>query len=107
MGLIRGVPLTWSARLRRRVALAMAFAVLFAGFAQAAHYHKDDLAQRADTHLQCLLCAYSAGSATPPAPLHAPPIAFSYRSLLIALSIVSWAEQLNAASYEARGPPSV
>jgi hypothetical protein len=107
LGLIRGVPLIWSARLRRRVALAMAFAVLLAGFAQAAHFHKDDLGQRIDTHLQCLLCAYSAGSATPPALTRPGPIAVEYRSVLIGLNVVSWTEQLNAASYEARGPPSV
>jgi hypothetical protein len=89
------------------VALAMAFAVLFAGFAQAAHFHKDDLGQRIDAHSQCLWCAYSAGAATPPALTRPAPIAFEYRSLLIGLNVVSWADQLNAASYEARGPPRV
>ena len=52
-------------RLRRRIALVMAVAVLFAGIAQAGHFHKLEVGTHNDVHLQCLLCMYSAGSAGP------------------------------------------
>ncbi|HEX4025857.1 MAG TPA: hypothetical protein VHX52_14315 [Steroidobacteraceae bacterium] len=92
-------------RLRQRIALAMAVAILFAGIAQAAHYHKDELVHPGSTDVHCLLCLYAAGTAGPPAiaslvpdggprqrdyrPPHSIPCPFGIR----------------VASYDARGPP--
>ena len=94
-----------SPRPRRRIVIALVLAILLAGFAQAAHFHKDELAGRttqADIH--CLLCLYAAGSAGPPAigirapapaPRYARPIVVSITSILRAAP----------AAYDARGPP--
>ena len=92
-------------RWRRRITLFLAFAVLFAGFAQAAHYHKDDLG-RGSTHVHCLLCLFAASSATPSqsAPAIAPrvPRFCSYRCSIADAGPLS----AGAALYDARGPPA-
>jgi hypothetical protein len=75
------------ARLRRRIALAMAVVVLIAGIAQAGHFHKLELGQHNDVHLQCLLCMHSA-----------------HRWLALP-GLVSIAADAAIASYDARGPP--
>lgn len=95
-----------TARLRRRFALFMAVAVLIGGIAQAAHYHKVELAQRGDVHLQCLLCMASAGSAGPP---DAPRLVQSAVICVVCSAPLPTPrpESLNAASYDARGPPQV
>ena len=92
-------------RWRRRIVLFLAFAVLFAGFAQAAHYHEGDLAQNS-THVHCLLCLFATSSATPPPSARAmPPPAprfCSYRCSVADAGPLS----SDAALYDARGPPA-
>ncbi len=84
----------------------MAVAILFAGIAQAAHYHKDELT-RGTTDVHCLLCLFAAGSAGPPAIVQlvraAAPRYFSYRFP----SSIPCPQSNYAASYDARGPPVV
>lgn len=99
------MPRTLSARPRRRIALLLVLAIVFAGFAQAAHFHQDELAghkSQADTH--CLLCLFAAGTAGPPtivarvatpAPRYARAVFFSQRPR----------HRAAAAPYEARAPP--
>ena len=96
----------FSARLRRRITLVLAVAVLFAGLAQAAHFHRDELAgheSQADTH--CLLCLFAAGTAGPPAPMVrvSGPVSRFGRPLLICVGAVFHSDP---ASYDARGPPT-
>jgi hypothetical protein len=97
---------TLSPRPRRRIVLALVLAVLLAGFAQAAHFHKDELyghESQADTH--CLLCLYAAGSAGPPAPIARvalPAPRYGRRVVVLQVAIVG----ADAAPYEARGPPT-
>ncbi|MFI4894915.1 MAG: hypothetical protein ACHP9W_01175 [Steroidobacterales bacterium] len=93
-----------STQLRRRMALLMAVAVLFAGIAQAGHFHKFEARQHSDAHLQCLLCLYSASSAGAPAVVRLVVGAVAYRSYLLPAS-ASIAYEVAVASYEARGPP--
>lgn len=95
----------FSARLRRRLTLALALAVLFAGFAQAAHFHKDELAgHESQTDIHCLLCLFAAGSATPPvaAALKAAPVPTFHGVQRVAMLPP---RSRVTASYDARGPP--
>lgn len=95
------------ARWRRRIALAMAFAVLFAGFAQASHYHRDEGGSHGDVHLQCLLCLHSAGNGAAPTLL---PRVLPNTSIvrICALAQASTCPAgIDPLFYEARGPPLV
>lgn len=93
-------------RIRRRLALVLAVAILFAGVAQAAHFHKDELGQFGGADLHCLLCQYAGGTAAPPAPLSVPPALPPYRGYRPPHSI-SCPEGILVAAYDARGPPAV
>jgi len=93
-----------SARLRRRIAMVMAVAVLIAGIAQAGHFHKLELGQHSDVHLQCLLCLYSAGTAGPPEVARLVQGAVTHRAY-VAPAIASLPQDTAIASYDARGPP--
>jgi len=92
-------------RWRQAIFVLVAFAVLFAGFAQAAHYHKGDLA-RGSTNVHCLLCLFATGSATPPSMARAMPPPSprfcSYRCSVTDAGPLS----SEAALYDARGPPA-
>jgi hypothetical protein len=93
-------------RTRRRIALAMVAALLIAGVAQAAHFHKSEFAQHNDVHLQCLLCLYSSGTAGPPSVprlVVSAPIYLAYRLP----RSVACPQSADAACYDARGPPVV
>jgi len=94
------------ARARRHIALLLAFAVLFAGIAQAAHYHKDELAGgHSQTDVHCLLCLYAASTAGPPAPApQAVPAAPRYCGYRLPACLGRLTLH-TAASYDARGPP--
>lgn len=98
--------LHFTTRLRRRLTLALSLAVLFAGFAQAAHFHKDELAgHESQVDIHCLLCLFAAGSATPPAVTSvaaAPAGEFRSQQWVILLPT----RKFEAASYYARGPPA-
>jgi hypothetical protein len=93
-------------RTRRRIAFILALAVLFAGIAQAAHYHKDELAGgHSQNDVACLLCLYAASTAGPPATGRILPPAIprycGYRT-----DGGPGHLSLHApASYDARGPP--
>ena len=92
-------------RVRRRVALGMAIAILLAGVAQAAHYHKDEQGNFGGADPHCLLCQYAGGTAAPPVPLTvpaAPPLCRDYRPP----HSIPCPEGYLAASYDARGPPA-
>jgi len=91
---------------RRLYSLLATLALLFAGFAQAAHFHKNDTARTADTHLQCLLCLHADRSAGPP------PLPQVGAPALTASTLVCACETANPGriaprSYDARGPPRV
>jgi len=99
--------LPWSRpRPLRRIALAMAVAILFAGIAQAAHFHKDELAGGgADVH--CLLCLFAASTAGPPAIAQpARPVAARYCNYRFPSSSARPPSHYPV-PYEARGPPLV
>lgn len=95
------------ARPRRGIILALVAAILLAGIAQAAHFHKDELAgheSQADIH--CLLCQFAAGTAGPPAlaaVLTAPHRALGILVVLAPLPLT----QADAIPYDARGPPTL
>jgi hypothetical protein len=81
----------------------VAFAIMLAGIAQAAHYHKTELA-RGTTDVHCLLCQFAGANALPPAIVQALPAAprsCSYRFPLTSFCPPNH----HPAPYEARGPP--
>lgn len=87
----------------RRITLVVMLAIVLAGIAQAAHYHKSE-PTRGTTDVHCLLCLYAGGAAGPPAITHAVPGAVRYSSYRFpAASILPLTHQL--VPYEARGPP--
>lgn len=92
---------------RRRIVLALVLAIVFAGFAQAAHFHKDELAgHESQTDIHCLLCLYAAGSAGPPAAtarVAAPLPRYARAVLVCQLPSV----RRDASAYQARAPPAV
>ena len=97
---------------RRLFSLLATLALLFAGFAQAAHIHKDhpghigNPARSADTHLQCLLCLHADRSAGPPQlPQVATPALTA--STLICTSDAPNPDRFTPRCYDARGPPLV
>jgi hypothetical protein len=89
--------------LQRSVALAIVFAVVLGGIAHAAHFHKEDFGQHSEVHLDCSLCTFMAGGAAlPDMPAFGPAVA----SFLYLSSFARPAPRgIEAASYEARGPP--
>lgn len=92
-------------RWRRRIILFLAFAVMFAGFAQAAHYHKGDPGRRS-TYVHCVLCLFAAGGATPPSGARAmPPRALCFCSDRCSVNDAGPLSS-EAALYDARGPPA-
>jgi hypothetical protein len=90
---------------RRWFSLLATLALVFAGFAQAAHIHKDH-PRSADTHLQCLLCLHADRSAGPPQlPRMATPALTA--STLICSSDAPNPDRFTPRCYDARGPPLV
>jgi hypothetical protein len=97
---------------RRLFSLLATLALLFAGFAQAAHVHqaahvnKGDTARTADTHLQCLLCLHVDRSAGPPElPQVGTPALTA--STLVHTSEAPNLHRFTPRCYDARGPPLV
>ena len=75
----------------------MTVAIILAGIAQAAHYHKDE-ARYGSTDVHCLLCLYASGTAGPPALQHVPdvkPSCLDYRPP----HSIPCPESIDAASY--------
>jgi hypothetical protein len=93
-------------QVRRRIAWAMAAAILFAGIAQAAHFHKDELIRPGSTDVHCLLCLYAGGSATPPAVVPLVPRVGPRLRDYRAPDCLACPESADTASYDARGPPA-
>ena len=91
---------------RRAVSFLAAFALMWAGFAHAAHVHRVDSARGVDTHLQCLLCLHIDRGAGPPELPHVsePLLAGGARVLA---PTASPASQQQPRRYDARGPPRV
>jgi hypothetical protein len=90
--------------LRRLVALVAVFAVFGGGLAQAAHFHKNEGARGAETHLQCLLCAHADRWAGPPElPKHIG--ASLVISTVIAPLTAAQPSRPPAGYYDIRGPP--
>ena len=92
------------ARPRQCIALALVAAILLAGIAQAAHYHKDEQGDFGGKDVRCQLCQYAGGTAALPV---VPTVAAAlppYREYQSPHSIPS-PECLFPASYDARGPP--
>ncbi len=92
--------------LRRSVALLAAVALLLAGFAQAAHYHKDQPARGVQTHLQCLLCLHADRWAGPPVPALARTPGLAASTLVAPLS-TAHPDRTHVVLYDARGPPRI
>jgi hypothetical protein len=92
--------------LRRLIALIAVFAVFGGGLAQAAHFHKNEGARGAETHLQCLLCVHADRWAGPPdLPQQiGPTLAIS--ALILPLTAAAPAAA-HAEFYDARGPPLI
>ena len=91
---------------RRLCSLLATLALLFAGFAEAAHVHKNDTARSADTHLQCLLCLHADRSAGPPSlPQVGTPALTA--CALVGASETADPGRIAARCYDARGPPRV
>jgi len=91
--------------LRRLIALVAVFALFGGGLAQAAHFHKNEGARGAETHLQCLLCVHADRWAGPPVlPQHTGPTL----ALLTLIAPLAAAEpsRPRAAFYDIRGPPA-
>jgi hypothetical protein len=91
---------------RRTVSILAALALMWAGFALAAHVHRVDSARGVDTHPQCLLCLHIDRGAAPP---ELPRIS---EALLAGGSRVlpptaSTDSQQQPRPYDARGPPRV
>ncbi len=92
-------------RARRHIVLVVAAAILFAGIAQAAHFHKAELAGgNGDVH--CLLCLYAASSAAPPAPAQLIPATALPLQEARCPADQPCPRSHAPASYDARGPPS-
>lgn len=90
-------------RSRRHIAWVVAVAILLAGIAQAAHYHKTELA-RGTTDVHCLLCLFAGASAGPPAIAQALQGALRYCPYRFPLTGVCPSNH-QPAPYQARGPP--
>lgn len=90
--------------LRQSLALLATVALLIAGMAQAAHFHKDDSNRGVDTHLQCLLCLHVDRWAGPPQLPQAVARSLTFIALLVvfATGIVFCRVPRH---YEPRGPP--
>ena len=92
--------------LRRLIALIAVFAVFGGGLAQAAHFHKNESARGADTHLQCLLCVHADRWAGPPQlPQQAGPT-LAISTVIAPLTAAQPSRPL-AGFYDARGPPLI
>ena len=83
----------------------MATAVLLAGIAQAAHYHKDGQGEFGGQDVHCLLCQYAGGTAAPPVVPTLPPALPPFRDYQLPFS-VPCPKRLFPAHYDARGPPT-
>jgi hypothetical protein len=91
-------------QLRRLVALVAVFAVFGGGLAQAAHFHKNEGARGAETHLQCLLCAHADRWAGPPElPKHIG-ASLAISTVITPLTAVE-PSRPPAGFYDIRGPP--
>ena len=92
--------------LRRLIALIAVFALFGGGLAQAAHFHKNESARGAETHLQCLLCVHADRWAGPPElPTHIAPTLAA--STLITPLTAAQPGRPRAGFYDIRGPPLV
>jgi hypothetical protein len=91
--------------LRRLVALVAVCAVFVGGLAQAAHFHKNESARGADTHLQCLLCAHADRWAGPPELPHQCGPTLALLSLVVPPT-ASQPSRTRAGFYDIRGPPA-
>jgi len=96
----------WQKRVRRRIAFAMFIAILLASVVQAAHYHKDKQGNYSGNDPDCQLCQYAGGTAALPVLPAVPPAPRPYRDYHPPHSIPR-PEGIVAASYDARGPPTV
>jgi hypothetical protein len=91
-------------QLRRLVALVAVLAVFGGGLAQAAHFHKNESARGAETHLHCLLCAHADRWAGPPElPKHIG-ASLAISSVITPLTTVE-PSRPPAGFYDIRGPP--
>ena len=82
----------------------MAVAILIAGIAQAAHYHKAELA-RGSTDVHCLLCLFAAGSAGPPVHVQPVPVTAARSWPYHFPASITRPQSRCGACYDARGPP--
>jgi len=92
--------------MRRSVAVLAMFALFLAGYAQAAHFHKQTTGHRAETHLQCLLCLHADRWTGPPeVPKVSAPALIA--GTLVVASTASPDPSDCVDCYDARGPPTV
>jgi hypothetical protein len=92
--------------LRRLIALVAVFAVFGGGLAQAAHFHRNEGARGAETHLQCLLCVHADRWAGAPELAKQTGPVLTVSTVIAPLTAVS-ASRPRAGFYDARGPPLI
>ena len=86
--------------------MLLVFAILLAGIAQAAHYHKPT-AVRGSTDVHCLLCLFAASSASPPVPPQAPAPLLARYCINPSPTTLPCPASPSPGDYDATGPPSV
>jgi hypothetical protein len=91
---------------RHSVAVLATFALFLAGYAQAAHFHKDDSGRGAQTHLQCLLCLHADRWNAPPEIPKVSAPALVGGTVVVAIPVSPDLCHC-VVSYDARGPPTV
>ena len=104
MSLALASPLFRQTRARRRLLLLMVAAIALAGFAQGAHYSKQELTTgTSDVH--CLLCQYAGANAALPVLAQIAPPAAPPCQAVVCPSTQHFAPRQDSSPYDARGPP--
>ena len=88
---------------RWRVVLALSFALVIAGIAQASHFHKSAPGHNQGTDAQCLLCLHAATGSGPPPSLTS--ANFSPARTAPVTAVATLVAGVAIVVYHARGPP--
>jgi hypothetical protein len=92
--------------MRRSVAVLAMMALFLAGFAQAAHFHRNDPVRGNETHPQCLLCLHADRWAGPAELPRLSARILTGGTMVVVAAAVS-PTPLCLHGYDARGPPRV
>ena len=88
---------------RWRLVLALSFALVIAGIAQASHFHKSAPGHSQGTDVQCLLCLHAGAGSGPPPSLNS--AHFSPARNTLATVVAPLVTGFATVVYHARGPP--